>query len=266
MNGLIFNVRRYSINDGPGIRVAFFMKGCPLSCWWCHNPEGISAMQEPVVVTRRLGDREFRSEEPAGKFYSTGDLISIAERERVFIQESGGGVTFTGGEPMLQPEFLLEALKAFRNAGFHTAVDTSGYAPEEKFREILPFTDLFMYDIKHPQVMDHIKYTGVANDGILGNLAMILRKGKDVWIRIPVVPGVNDNRADLEEIRSIIMKLRCDNLLRISLLPFHRTGTSKYRALGLQYKMGDTAEASPERMKELAEFFAETGINVRTGA
>lgn len=266
MNGLIFNIRRYSINDGPGIRVAFFLKGCPLSCWWCHNPEGISPLQESVVLTRRLGEREFRSEEPAGKYYSAEDLISIAEKDRVFIQESGGGVTFTGGEPLLQPEFLLESLKSFRIAGFHTAVDTSGYAPAECIMEILPFTDLFLFDIKHPRENDHLRFTGVTNTGITDNLAMILRNRKDVWIRIPVIPGINDDMAVLEEMREMILRLRCENLRRISLLPFHRIGRSKYKTFGLEYKMDDTAVPSPERMRELAEFFAGTGIYVRTGA
>jgi len=266
MNGLIFNIRRYSVNDGPGIRVAFFMKGCPLSCWWCHNPEGISSLQESVVITRRLGEKEFRSEEPAGKYYSAEELISIAEKDRVFIQESGGGVTFTGGEPMLQPEFLLETLTAFRKEGFHTAVDTSGYAPAENFREILPFTDLFLYDIKHPRENDHIRFTGETNTVILDNLAMILSYRKDVWIRIPVIPGINDSMADLEELRKMILRLKCENLRRISLLPCHRIGRSKYKTFGLEYKMDDTAVPSPARMKELARFFAETGICVRSGS
>ena len=125
MKGLIFNVKRYSVHDGPGIRVTFFMKGCPLSCLWCHNPEGISPEPQTVVQTRKVGEKEFNSREMVGRYYSTSEILEILDRERIFMEQSGGGVTFSGGEPMMQHEFLLEALKACREHGYNTAVDTS---------------------------------------------------------------------------------------------------------------------------------------------
>jgi pyruvate formate lyase activating enzyme len=123
MKGLVFSIKRYSVHDGPGIRVTFFMKGCPLSCWWCHNPEGISPLPENVELTEKVGEREFRKNVTAGEWYSVNDILGIIEKEKIFISESKGGVTFSGGEPLLQIDFLLEALKACKSHGYHTAVD-----------------------------------------------------------------------------------------------------------------------------------------------
>src|SRR4030043_141927 len=149
MKGLVFSVKRFSIHDGAGIRVTVFMKGCPLSCWWCHNPEGISPVSETIALIQRAGEKEFIKTEKAGKYYSADDILAILEREKIFISKSLGGVTFSGGEPLGQSEFLSEALKACRTNGYHTAVDTSGYSRPENFRAIIPFTSLFLFDIKH---------------------------------------------------------------------------------------------------------------------
>ncbi len=265
MQGLIFSVKRYSIHDGPGIRVTFFMKGCPLSCWWCHNPEGISPGIETTVNTRRVGEKEFRENETVGKYYSVDDIIEILEKDRIFIQQSRGGVTFSGGEPMMQSEFLLEVLKACKSKGYHTAIDTSGYASPERYQEVVPFTDLFLFDIKHLDASSHLEYTGVSNTGILENLRMILKIGKDLMIRIPVIPGKNDDQKNLTDIRELLSSLKCENLRKINLLPFHRIGKSKYKKFNLPYRMNDTEQPSQERMKELKEFFAETGIKVKIG-
>lgn len=265
MQGLIFSVKRYSIHDGPGIRVTFFMKGCPLSCWWCHNPEGISPSLEKVNQTRKVGGKQFSETEEVGKYYSVENVIEILEKDRIFLEQSGGGVTFSGGEPMMQNEFLKEALEACRSVGFHTAVDTSGYASAESFKAIMPLTDLFLFDIKHLDDSKHFEYTGVTNIGILDNLRMLLKSGKDVMIRIPVIPGKNDDAVHLSELRNLLARLKCRNLKKINLLPFHRTGASKYRKFNLPYRMNDTEQPSSERMKELKEFFSETGIKVKIG-
>jgi pyruvate formate lyase activating enzyme len=265
MQGLIFSVKRYSIHDGPGIRVTFFMKGCPLSCWWCHNPEGISPVREVAVRTRRVGEKEFSENEDVGKYYSVNDIIEILEKERIFLQQSRGGVTFSGGEPMMQSEFLKEALKACKANGYHTAIDTSGYASQESYQAIIPFTDLFLYDIKHLDALKHQEYTGVSNIGILDNLRMIINSGKDVMVRIPVIPGKNDDKENLTAVRELLSSLKCENLRKINLLPFHRIGKSKYNRFDLPYRMNDTEQPSQERMRELKEFFAETGIKVKIG-
>ncbi|HBC80263.1 MAG TPA: glycyl-radical enzyme activating protein, partial [Bacteroidales bacterium] len=186
MQGLIFNVKRYSIHDGPGIRVTFFMKGCPLSCWWCHNPEGISPVSEDIVNLRRIGDNEFPQKETVGKYYSVKEILEILQKDRIFFQQSEGGVTFSGGEPMMQPDFLLETLKSCKAEGYHTAVDTSGYASLDNFHAIIPYTDLFLFDLKHLDAYRHIEYTGVSNISILDNLRMIVKSGKDIMVRIPV--------------------------------------------------------------------------------
>jgi pyruvate formate lyase activating enzyme len=265
MQGLIFSVKQYSIHDGPGIRVTFFMKGCPLSCWWCHNPEGISPNPEVTVRTRRVGEKEFSDNEEVGRYYTVDDILEILKRDRIFIQQSNGGVTFSGGEPMMQPEFILEALKACKADGFHTAVDTSGYSSAKSYQAIIPFTDLFLFDLKHLNTMKHLEYTGVSNIGILDNLKIIIQSGKDVIVRIPVIPGKNDDMENLEAVRELLSSLRCENLRKINLLPFHRIGKSKYHRFHLPYRMNDTEQPSAERMKELKEFFAGTGIKVKIG-
>lgn len=265
MKGLIFSVKKYSVHDGPGIRVTFFMKGCPLNCMWCHNPEGISPMSQSVMRTEKIGDREFNNVEEAGKLYTTSDIISILERERVFMDHSNGGVTFSGGEPMMQPEFLLDCLKACKSEGYHTAVDTSGYAPSENFRSIIPYTDLFLFDLKHLDPLTHIALTGVSNELILSNYVLLLNEGKELIIRIPVIPGFNDDDSHLEKLRSFISGTATGQLKKICILPFHKTGASKYRKFNIPYRMNETEQPGNERMKELKDFFSKTGIKVKIG-
>jgi len=265
MQGLLFSIKRYSIHDGPGIRVTFFMKGCPLSCWWCHNPEGISPGIENIVNSRRVGDKEFPENEAVGKYYSVEDILEILQKDRIFFQQSGGGVTFSGGEPMMQPDFLLEALKACKAEGYHTAVDTSGHASWENYLAILPYTDLFLFDVKHLDNSKHLEYTGVLNSGILENLKLILKYGRDVIVRIPLIPGKNDDQENLTGTRELLRSLKCENLKKINLLPFHRIGKSKYKKFNLPYRMNDTEQPSQERMRELKEFFEVTGIKVKIG-
>lgn len=265
MNGLIFSVKRYSVHDGPGIRVTFFMKGCPLNCRWCHNPEGISPFQEIVTTTNKIGDREFKQNEEAGKYYSVDSLLEILDKERVFMNHSKGGVTFSGGEPLLQFEFLLEALKACKSNGYNTAVDTSGYSSSENYKVIIPFTDLFLFDIKHLDEANHIESTGVSNTGILDNYRLLLSGGKDMMVRIPVIPGFNDDQEHLERLRDFLTETKTGSLKRINLLPFHKTGSSKYKRFNLPYKMDGIEPPSKEKMQNMKTFFEETGIKVKIG-
>jgi pyruvate formate lyase activating enzyme len=265
MKGLIFNVRRYSIHDGPGIRVTFFLKGCPLSCWWCHNPEGLNPQPETVEVTEKVGERNFVKNELAGQYYTAGGILRILEKERIFISQSNGGVTFSGGEPMLQTEFLLEALKACKASGFHTAVDTSGYSQTKKYSEIIPFTDLFLFDLKHPGDEKHILYTGVSNKLIISNFKYLLESRKDIMVRIPVIPGFNDDWQSLTELRELLAKSAGKNLKKICLLPYHRIGASKYKRFNIPSRMDNVIPPSRERMNELKAYFSETGIKVKIG-
>jgi pyruvate formate lyase activating enzyme len=265
MKGLIFSVKRYSIHDGPGIRVTFFMKGCPLNCMWCHNPEGISPLVESVNQTDRIGENEFSRTEEVGKYYGVNEIIEILDREKVFLDQSKGGVTFSGGEPMLQTEFLLEVLKSCKERGYHTAIDTSGYSPNENFKSVIPLTDLFLFDIKHLDDSIHIAATGVSNTFILDNYRLLLNSGKEIMIRFPVIPGFNDDNDHLGRLRTFIISTKTNAIKKINLLPFHRIGSSKYKRFNIPYRMDGVELPSAEKMKMLKEFFMETGIKVKIG-
>lgn len=265
MKGLLFNIKRYSVHDGPGIRVTLFLKGCPLCCNWCHNPEGISSEVEKVAESKKVGEIEFTEQAVIGKYYTVGDILDLLEKERIFFQQSGGGVTFSGGEPMVQLEFLISALKACREEGFHTAVDTSGYCPENSFIQIIPFTDVFLFDIKHLTEERHIEYTGVSNDLILQNFKMLAESGKEIMVRFPVIPGFNDDPDHLDFMRQFLIDNKRQNIIRLDLLPFHRIGSAKYRKLGLPYVMSEVEPPSHARMKELKEYFSKTGLKVKIG-
>ena len=265
MKGLIFSVKRYAIHDGPGIRVTFFLKGCPLSCWWCHNPEGISSEPSKVEQIDRIGEKEFRKYQTIGKFYDTNDILAILEKERIFINQSKGGVTFSGGEPMFQFNFLLEALQACKKNGFHTTVDTSGQSTPERFRKIIPYTDLFLFDIKHLDTLKHKEYTGVPNELILSNFRYIIKSGNDYIVRIPIIPGFNDDHDHLEMLRTFILEEKHDNLKMINLLPYHKIGSSKYKRFNIPDKMKNVEQPSAQRMKELKAFFSGSGVRVKVG-
>jgi pyruvate formate lyase activating enzyme len=265
MKGIIFSVKRYAIHDGPGIRVTFFMKGCPLSCWWCHNPEGISPDPGTIEQVDRIGEREFRKNETVGKFYDTDNILSILEKERVFINQSKGGITFSGGEPMMQFDFLFEALQACKAKGYHTAIDTSGFSTQERFKKIIPFTDLFLFDLKHLDTVKHKEFSGVPNNVILSNYRLIAESGSDVIVRIPVIPGFNDDPDHLARLKQYILSEKNDKLKMISLLPYHKIGASKYKRFNIPYKMRNVDQPSAERMKELKEYFSGSGVRVKIG-
>jgi pyruvate formate lyase activating enzyme len=265
MKGLIFSVKRYSIHDGPGIRVTFFMKGCPLNCRWCHNPEGISPLSETVLKTNKVGEREFSSNEVVGKFYTVGSILEIIGKERVFMAESKGGVTFSGGEPMLQAEFLIEALKACKENGYHTAVDTSGYSSSDSYKSVIPYTDLFLFDLKHLDDAKHTESTGVSNIGILNNYKLLVASGKDVMVRIPVIPGFNDDEDHLERLIQFLIETKTDSLKKINLLPYHKIGSSKYKRFNIPYRMEGIEPPTNERMQLLKIFFGKTGIKIKIG-
>ena len=265
MKGLIFSVKRYAIHDGPGIRVTFFLKGCPLSCWWCHNPEGISPDPETVEQIDKVGEREFKKMEEAGKYYTVNEILEILDKEQIFISESKGGVTFSGGEPMMQTDFLLETLKACKNNDYHTAVDTSGHSLFENYAKIIPYTDLFLFDIKHMDDTRHIELSGMSNSLIISNFNLILESGKDMFVRIPVIPGLNDDPESLAAMKQFLADSRCENLKKISLLPYHKIGKAKYKKFNIPCRMNDTEPPSRQRMNQLKEYFSDIGINVRIG-
>jgi pyruvate formate lyase activating enzyme len=265
MKGILFSIKKYAIHDGPGIRVTFFLKGCPLNCWWCHNPEGISPEITEVERVDRIGEKEFRRMEKVGKEYSVNDLLEIAGKERVFFEHSGGGVTFSGGEPMMQHAFLKSSLAAMRESGIDTVVDTSGMASKNQFREILPLTSAFLYDLKFINEEKHTIYTGANNRQILDNYRFLIGSGARLYTRIPVIPGFNDDKSSLRDLKEFIRVNLAPNMLGIDLLPFHRIGSSKYRRFGLEYKMEDALQLSSERMLEIADIYSELGVKVKIG-
>ncbi len=265
MKGLIFSIKRYAIHDGPGIRVTFFMKGCPLDCWWCHNPEGKSSCHLTIPRIDRIGEREFTTEEQVGIEYSPEEIVKRAERDRVFMDHSGGGVTFSGGEPLLQHEFLHQTLTLLKREGFHTAVDTSGYAPPEVLRSLMPVTDLFLYDLKHLDTEIHEKYTGVPNERIISNLDMLLDSGAEVMLRIPVIPGVTAGSAYMEKLRLFIESRKATTIREISLLPYHKTGSSKYRRFNLPDRMASVSQVSNGHLDEYIDLLTPLGIHVKKG-
>ncbi len=241
------------------------MKGCPLSCLWCHNPEGISPSPEKVNQKNKVGDKEFSVAQEVGKYYTVSDILEIAEKERVFMSQSGGGVTFSGGEPMMQSEFLLAALKACKANGYHTAVDTSGYSSSQNYMKIMPYTDLFLFDIKHLDNARHIEYTGVSNQLILENYRLILESGKDIFVRVPVIPGYNDDDENINKLTHFLTVSGSASVKKINLLPYHRIGSSKYKKFNIAYRMGNVEKPSKEKMQKLKEYFQETGIKVKIG-
>jgi pyruvate formate lyase activating enzyme len=241
------------------------MKGCPLSCRWCHNPEGISPFVEKVRQINRVGEKKFTKMETVGRLYEVKDILAILEKERVFIDKSRGGVTFSGGEPLIQSDFLQMALKECKVNGFHTAVDTSGHFSSEKLIMIIPYTDLFLFDLKHLDSKIHKEFTGVSNSIILKNYMQIIKSECEMIVRIPVIPGFNDSDEHLSRLRKFIFDNKTEKIKLINLLPYHKIGDSKYKKFSIPNKMEGVMPPSVQRMKELKEFFSGGGIRVKIG-
>jgi pyruvate formate lyase activating enzyme len=236
MRGVVFDIKRFAVHDGPGIRTTVFLKGCPLRCRWCHNPESLEASPCKLPRTYHTGTSVFTEMEEVGREWTVEELMHELRKEKVFMDESGGGVTFSGGEPLFQPAFLKEMLMACKAEGMHTAVDTSGYASPSVLHSILSCTDLFLYDLKIIDSDIHLHWTGVENTIILANFDRLIKEGARVRVRIPLIPGVSDSESEnLNAIFRFLEPYR-DRLDGIDLLPFHTTATHKYERLGLQYE------------------------------
>ena len=295
--GTVFNVQRASFHDGPGIRTTVFLKGCPLHCPWCHNPEGMTSAPQVLVNPARclscgaciaacvraagplpagavLGSEgciacarcahvcPTGGREIAGRRVHVGDLIAEVMRDRLVYAESGGGVTFSGGEPLAQPEFLLACLTACRQLGLHAAVDTCGFAGRELVTAVAGLADLLLWDLKLLDADRHLAVTGAPLAPILANLAAAAAVGIPIWLRIPVIPGVNDDEATIASAATLAATL--PSVQRVSLLPYHRTGAGKRSRLGR-----DDAFAAPpataERMRALVGVLAGAGVEATIG-
>lgn len=287
-NVLISNIQRFSTKDGPGIRTTVFFKGCPLRCKWCHNPEthlsgyeimynrenctlcgrcvvscpeGAVSIENDTVITdikkctacgRCTDECYYNAREISGKAMDFDHIADIIERDVAFYSSSGGGVTFSGGECVLYPEMLTKLLKFCKSRRIHTAVDTSGFATFDVFEKIMPFTDLFLYDIKAYSSELHQQLTGVPNDIIWDNLEKLCKAGADVNLRLPVIEGCN---ADLADIEKTAEKCSSLGIKKVNILPYHDMGKYKYTKLGREYDGNSMSTPSEEKLEKIKEIF-----------
>ncbi len=292
---LIFDIMRFATHDGPGIRTTVFFKGCPLACRWCHNPESqcyqpdllyfeercrkcgdcAAACPEHAIeiidgiprtrrdLCRRCGhcadfcDAEARR--IAGRRMTLREVAAEIERDLIFFEESGGGVTLSGGEPVSQPRFAAALLRACRRLGIHTALETCGFAHPDTFLHVALAADLVLFDVKLIDPALHRQYTGVSNAGILTNLEALVARRRAVTVRIPVVPGVNDTEEEMEQFARVLGGI---GRLPVELLPYHRIGAEKYWRLGLTYGMQTTPEPAAADVARFAAHLVESGLQV----
>ncbi|HML03424.1 MAG TPA: glycyl-radical enzyme activating protein [Candidatus Bathyarchaeia archaeon] len=296
-SGVVFNVERYAIQDGPGIRTTVFFKGCPLRCWWCHNPEGqkkgfelvfrpsrciecgkclksctrqaLAYVSKQLVIDRKrctvcgacVCKCPSEALSIAGKRTSVEEVMKIIEKDMPFYDESRGGVTFSGGEPLMQPDFLEALLEECVKKGINTALDTSGYASSHVVDRFCRKIDLFLFDVKIMGDLRHRKYTGVSNRRILENLQRMVKNGGRVEVSLPIIPGINDDEENIEKTGEFLASLR--KIESVSLLPYHRMGVDKYKSLGKPYKLAETQILSAEKMKMIKGELEAFGLKVR---
>lgn len=275
MKATLFDIERNSFVDGPGIRTTVFFKGCNLKCAWCHNPESQSPRPQMLFYRDKCiacGKCAQICKSPdnctlcgrctlfcpadarkvCGKEYTADEILTEVLKDKAYYENSDGGITCSGGECMLQPDLLAELLKRCKEAGIHTAVDTAGHVPFSHFEKVLPYTDLFLYDIKHMDTAKHKEYVGVGNERILENLQKLMESAATIWIRIPVIPGFNDSIEHMQQVKSFLD--RSGKTEKVELLPYHAMGKSKYAALGQTTHR--FSEPDKGQLLQLKEIFA----------
>ena len=292
--GLIFNIQRFSLHDGPGIRTTLFFKGCPLNCLWCQNPEGLSSNKELFQSSTKCigcksclnkcpeGAISFNAQEavidrnscklcltctdncPTGALEAIGKDMTINEitvevlKDRVIFEESGGGVTLSGGEPLLQLDFVTDLLKAMKELNINTAVETSGYASMEALERVSPWTDLFLYDIKLIDPEESKKYTGISSKPAIDNFKYLAQNGSLLTVRMPLIPGINDHR---DHLRLVADTLKENGINELELIPYHNLGANKYRGLNMDYQLQELEPPSNKQLAAVREIFLSEGIS-----
>ena len=300
MQPLIFDIKRYAINDGPGIRMTIFLKGCPLSCVWCHNPESqswrpqkmytadkcigcqtcVAVCPENACELTPLGivtDTRLctvcgtcadvcptKAAEISGYVMSKAEIMAKIENERIFFDQSGGGVTFSGGEPLQHADFLIDLLDECGQRGIHRTVDTTGLTKADTLLDVAKRTDLFLYDLKLMDSARHKKWTGVPNETILENLKLLSATGAQINIRIPLIKGVNADEENIRETAVFVANLAGEKKV-VNLLPYHNIAARKYEKLGGEYDHGDMAEPSEAEQQRSVEIFAKYGLEAVIG-
>lgn len=245
--GIVFDIQEFAVHDGPGARTTVFLKGCPLACMWCHNPEGQSI--QPQVIRSLSGERI------VGKEYSAKELAALLNQQASILRSNGGGITFSGGEPLMQAEFVAEVIDGLDD--LHVVLDTCGSASQPDFLLLLARSDLVFYDLKLIDGEQHRRYTGCDNDLILHNLQLLGESGKPFVIRVPLVPGVTDTDENFAGIVEAIEKM--PGLLEVDLLSYHRAAGAKYRYAGMEYKP-DYDEGRPLNVN--TKIFEHAGLKV----
>jgi len=288
VTGTIFDIKRFAVHDGPGIRTTVFFKGCPLRCAWCHNPESMKMQRQIVFFENKcIGCGECFKRCPNGaieatpegrKYYrdkcklcgicveycyaeatvmqgktaTVEEVVEEVKKDMPFYKNSNGGMTISGGEPTMQPEFCIAILEACQKEGMHTALDTSGHVKLETFKEILKHVDLILYDIKHLDPEIHKEYTGISNELLLSNLREIDKLGIPIEIRMPTIPGINDTEENLLALCKLVDEVK--SIERVRLLPYHRLGEGKYQRLEMDYRLKGLETPKKERMEEIINF------------
>lgn len=277
MKGMIFNIQKFSLNDGPGIRTTVFFKGCPLKCWWCHNPESQSSEPELMyhekqcIQCHSCEEKNMLEKSEAcptnawtlmGKQYDVETLVEILLQDKVFYDQSNGGITFSGGEPLMQIDYLLEVMKQLKKQDIHVALDTTGYADWSVLEQTADYVDLYLYDIKHLDQEKHIALTGVDNEMIIHNLKQLHSLDKNIVIRVPVIPEYNDDEG---YINGLGAWLQANRLYNVSLLPYHRIAMDKYNRLNLEYNRPDIQSPKEAHMEAIQIVLSSYGLNVSVG-
>lgn len=255
VKGRIFDIQRYSIHDGGGIRTIVFLKGCPLRCKWCCNPEGQHYNVEKIT----LGGKE----KIVGQDVTVGEIIDIIERDRIYYRRSGGGLTLSGGESLTQPDFAVALLRAAKERGINTAMESTGFADFSVISRYLPYLDLYLMDIKHMNSAKHKEFTSQPNELILENARKITDAGTRLIVRTPVIPTFNATKEEIGEIAKFASSLK--GVTQMHILPYHRIGTDKYKGLGRDYSLTGIEPPSKELMNELLEVVNSYGLKGQIG-